>query len=301
MNVRLPRTGFTSLSGGPEPKALWASFLAAVLLAAPAFARFAPGNIAALPKHYGYEIVAKFPHDTMAFTQGLLFHDGFLYESTGLNGRSSIRRVYLDSGIVLDSHAHQFRIFAEGIAVNDSVIVQLTWRNRRGFVYSVDTIDTVIREFTYEREGWGLAFDGDRFIMSDGSTSLRLFDPIDFRQTGELEIREAIEPYPSWRIVPLLNELEYVNGEIYANIWKTDRIAIINPKNGRVRGWIDLSGLLPWEERTAEVDVLNGIAYDSENDRLFVTGKLWPWVFEIRLRELSRPAEPYPWAGGLND
>jgi glutamine cyclotransferase len=236
--------------------------------------------------------VAKFPHDTTAFTQGLVYHKGWLYESTGLHGRSSLRRVLLDSGTAIDSRTYDFEVFAEGIAVNDSVIVQLTWRNGRAFVYSVDNFDTV-SEFSYLREGWGLTWDGRRYLMSDGSTTLRCLDPITFRDVGELEIREPVEPYPSWRIVPLLNELEYVKGDIYANIWKSNRIAIINPANGRVKGWIDLSDLLTEDEQLSGVDVPNGIAYDADSDRLFVTGKLWPWIFEVRLREIPAPWEPF--------
>ncbi|HVL69993.1 MAG TPA: glutaminyl-peptide cyclotransferase [Vicinamibacterales bacterium] len=224
----------------------------------------------------GYQIVRTYPHDPEAFTQGLVYADGHLYEGTGLNGRSGIRKVKLETGEVLQIQPLESRYFGEGIAVVGGTIVQLTWQSEVGFVYDRATFRR-LRTFTYTGEGWGLAYDGTRLIMSDGTATLRLLDPTTLRETGRLQVREGARP------VTQLNELEVVKGEILANVWQSDRIARISPTTGAVLGWIDLTGLLtPREAATA--DVLNGIAYDAANDRLFVTGKLWPKLFEIRVR-----------------
>ena len=224
---------------------------------------------------YGYQVVRSYPHDRGAFTQGLIVRDGVFYEGTGLNGRSSIRRVKLETGEVLQMKALSQEYFGEGITEWNGQIVQLTWQSEVGFVYDMKTFAPVKR-WTYSGEGWGLTHDDKRLIMSDGSSQLRFLDPATFKETGRITVRDANGP------VERLNELEYVKGEIFANVWQTDRIARISPKDGRVTGWIDLSGLLSPAERGG-VDVLNGIAYDAAGDRLFVTGKLWPRVFEIRL------------------
>jgi glutaminyl-peptide cyclotransferase len=223
-----------------------------------------------------YEVVKVYPHDPQAFTQGLVFSGGVLYEGTGLNGRSGIRRVKLENGEVLQVQALEQRYFGEGIALVDDSIVQLTWQSGVGFVYDKTTFQRT-RTFNYRGEGWGLTYDGTRLIMSDGTATLRFLDPKTLQETGKLQVRDGSRP------LDRLNELEVVKGEIFANIWQTDRIARISPKTGSVLGWIDLAGLLdPRDARS--VDVLNGIAYDSKADRLFVTGKLWPKLFEIRIK-----------------
>jgi glutaminyl-peptide cyclotransferase len=231
-------------------------------------------NAATVPA-YGYTVVRSFPHDREAFTQGLIYKNGFFYEGTGLFGRSGIRKVKLESGEVVQAKPLGAQYFGEGITDWNGSLVQITWQSEIGFVYDLNTFEQK-RTWSYRGEGWGLTHDGTRIIMSDGSSALRFLDPATLKETGRLTVRDARGP------VEELNELEYVKGEIYANVWRTDRIARISPKDGRVTGWIDLSGLLPASER-AGVDVLNGIAYDAAADRLFVTGKLWPRVFEIKL------------------
>lgn len=234
----------------------------------------APGPGGPLPS-YTYSIVRSYPHDRGAFTQGLIVRNGFFYEGTGMNGRSGIRKVKIETGEVLQTKPLGAEYFGEGITEWKGSIVQLTWQSEIGFVYDMNTFERT-KTWTYTGEGWGLTHDGTRLIMSDGTPQLRFLDPVTFKETGRLTVRDARGPVQS------LNELEYVNGEIYANIWQTERIARISPKDGRVTGWIDLSGLLAPSERSG-TDVLNGIAYDAGTDRLFVTGKLWPRVFEIKL------------------
>jgi glutaminyl-peptide cyclotransferase len=226
---------------------------------------------------YGYKVVRSYPHDPQAFTQGLTYHQGVLYEGTGLHGRSSIRKVRLETGEVLQIRHLDKQYFGEGIAIWEDSLIQLTWQSGIGFVYDLETFEPR-RTFTYPGEGWGLTHDGTRLIMSDGSETgtLRLLDPRTFRETGRLTVRDGSRP------VEGLNELEFVKGEIFANVWNTDRIARISPATGQVTGWIDLRGLLDPRE-AAGVDVLNGIAYDAAKDRLFVTGKLWPRLFEIQI------------------
>ena len=226
---------------------------------------------------YSYKVVRSFPHDRQAFTQGLVYLDGVLYEGTGQQGQSSIRKVRLETGEVLQVRPIDPQYFGEGIAIWKDSLFQLTWQHGLGFVYDRQTFQPR-RTFTYAGEGWGLTHDGTRLIMSDGSESgvLRLLDPQTLKQTGRIVVRDGTVP------VKHLNELEFVKGEIYANVWQTDRIARISPASGRVTAWIDLRGLLNPRE-AAGVDVLNGIAYDAAGDRLFVTGKLWPRVFQIQL------------------
>jgi glutamine cyclotransferase len=223
------------------------------------------------------EVVTSFPHDTAAFTQGLEFHDGALYESTGLEGRSSLRHVELESGRVLQEHHLAPQYFAEGLTIVGDRIFQLTWKNGRGFIYDLATLAPV-DSFSYAGEGWGLAHDGRHLIMSDGTATLRFLDPKTYQEVRRVEVKEGDAPLYS------INELEYVNGELLANIWQTDWIARIDPETGRLKGWIDLRGLLPATMRTGREDVLNGIAYDSTTQRLFVTGKLWPRLFEVRIK-----------------
>jgi len=223
----------------------------------------------------GYTVVRTYPHDRDAFTQGLQYLDGFLYEGTGLNGRSSIRKVKLETGEVVQRRNLATDYFGEGITVWQSELFQLTWRSGVAFVYDRSTF-ALRRTFTYPGEGWGLTRDGDGLVMSDGSDRLRFLEPATFAERRRVSVTAAGVP------VGNLNELEYVRGEIFANVWRTDYLARIDPKTGRVSGWIDLGGLLSPSE-AASADVLNGIAYDEARDRLFVTGKLWPTLFEIRL------------------
>lgn len=226
---------------------------------------------------YSYHIVQEFPHDPDAFTQGLVYADDVLYEGTGLNGESTLRRVALESGKVLESTALDPVHFGEGIAIVGDRIYQLTWQTGTAFVYDRETLRS-LTTFSYPTEGWGLTTDGERLIMSDGTNQLFFRDPETFREQSRIAVCNGDQP------VPNLNELEYVDGEVWANVWQTDRIARIDPGTGHVTGWIDLTGLLPVAESEEwQVDVLNGIAFDAETDRIFVTGKLWPKLFEIEL------------------
>jgi glutamine cyclotransferase len=223
----------------------------------------------------GYRVVRTHPHDRHAFTQGLAFDGGFLYEGTGLHGRSFLRKVDLASGRILKEIRLDPAFFGEGIAVFGERIVQLTWQSRVGFVYDKSSF-RLLDTFNYPHEGWGIAHDGKRLLLSDGTSVVRFLDPKDFGETGRIHVHDGLGP------VAGLNELEYVRGDLYANVWPTDRIAVIDPRTGRVRGWIDLKGLLGGRDARG-ADVLNGVAYDAGGDRLFVTGKFWPKIFEIRL------------------
>lgn len=226
---------------------------------------------------YGFRVVNVFPHDPTAYTQGLVFHDGSLLESTGLNGQSSLRRVELSTGRVLKKVEMPREYFAEGIAVCGGKVFQLTWTSNKVFVYDVKTLD-LVGETRYEGEGWGLATDGRQLILSDGTNRIRFIDPDGFKTVRAINVQDNGAP------VLNLNELEFVKGEILANVWQTDRIARIDPASGRILGWIELAGLLPARERGADPEnVLNGIAYDARGDRLFVSGKRWPKLFEIRV------------------
>lgn len=225
---------------------------------------------------HGYEVVNVFPHDREAFTQGLVYRDGVLYESTGLKGRSTLRKVELETGRVLQQTRLDSRYFAEGLTDWNDQLVQLTWDTNIGFVYDLASLKQA-RTFPYAGEGWGLAHDGKRLIMSDGTPTLRFLDPQTFRAVGSLQVRDGALP------VEDLNELEYVEGELYANVWTTDRIAVISLSTGAVVRWVNLAGLMPPAQTTGDA-VLNGIAYDAARRRLFVTGKLWPRLFEIRVR-----------------
>jgi len=223
---------------------------------------------------WNVEIVRSYPHDVRAYTQGLAFADGVLFEGTGQYGESTLRRVELESGRVLQSARLPNSMFGEGITVRGGEVFQLTWRNQVGIVYDKSTFRE-LRRFRYAGEGWGLTHDGTQLIMSDGSSTLRFLDPKTFRVVRQLMVRSG------GRRVANLNELEYVGGEILANIWYKDYIARISPASGEVLGWIDLQALVP--PGMDREQCTNGIAYDAENDRLFVTGKNWPQLFEIRL------------------
>jgi len=238
-----------------------------------------PPAPSAAPAQYTYRIVHIYPHDPEAFTQGLVFAGGFLYESTGLTGRSSIRKVALDTGVVVDERRVDPPHFAEGLAEWRGTLVQLTWQSHLAFVYDRATLRRQ-RTLNYMSEGWGLTHDGRNFILSDGSTdgTLRFHDPVTFRVVKRLTVRDRGAP------VANLNELEFVKGEIWANVWHRDRIARIDPATGDVIGWVDLSGLLLPGQVSDPEAVLNGIAYDAARDRLFVTGKLWPKLFEIKVQ-----------------
>lgn len=234
-------------------------------------------NTPAIVAKHGYQVVNAYPHDTGAFTQGLIFVDGKLYEGTGQEGRSSLREVELQSGRVLKKVDVPVPFFGEGITLLNGKIYQLTWQHQIGFIYNAQTLEKT-GEFPYTGEGWGITNDGHSLIISDGSNRLKFLDPDSFRVTKTIAVTDG------GTRVNELNELEYVNGEVYANIWHDQRIVTIDPQNGRVTGWIDLSGLLQPGAVTDEEAVLNGIAYDQASGRLFVTGKLWPQLFEIKIK-----------------
>ena len=228
------------------------------------------------PVQYTYRIVKTYPHDSTAFTQGLEYRDGFLYEGTGLSGRSSIRKVDPATGRVLQKFDVPPPLFGEGITVLNQQIFQLTYTSQTGFVYDKSNF-RVLRSFTYPGEGWGLTNDGKQIYMSDGSSQIRVWDPPTLKEVRRITVKDGAKEIRD------LNELEFVKGEIYANVWHDDRIARISPTDGKVLGWIDLTNILPKSERPDPEAVLNGIAYDAAGDRLFVTGKLWPKIFEIKL------------------
>ena len=228
------------------------------------------------PPEYTFKVVQAFPHDTTAFTQGLAFRDGFLYESTGLKGRSSLRKVRLETGEVVQRMDLAPEFFGEGITLLKNEVIQLTWLSHTGFVYNVSDF-RLLRRFSYSGEGWGLATNGREIFMSDGTPAIRVLD------TDTLEEKRRFTVRDGETAIDQLNELEFVEGEIFANVWQTDRIARISPQSGKVVGWIDLKGLLSPIYHLESGAVLNGIAYDSSRKRLFVTGKLWPSIFEIQI------------------
>jgi glutaminyl-peptide cyclotransferase len=224
-----------------------------------------------------YQIIHTYPHDPNAFTQGLIYVDGHLYESTGLKGRSSIRMVDLTTGLVLQKYDLPAQYFGEGLTDWRSTLVQLTWQSHIGFVYDRFTF-SLLRTFQYQGEGWGLTRDATQLILSDGTPYLRFLDPTTFRESRRIRVTDQ-----AGHEVENLNELEYIHGEIYANIWQSDTIVRISPRTGKVLGWIDLTGIIDKRELRDPGAVLNGIAYDATRDRLFVTGKLWPKLFEIKI------------------
>ena len=224
---------------------------------------------------YSPKVYNTYPHDPNAFTEGLFYADGSLYESTGLKGQSTLRKVDIQSGSIVHQIDLAPEYFGEGIASYDDEIVQLTWQSNKGFVYDKGDFH-LIQEFTYPTEGWGLTFDGENLIMSNGTDVLHYLNPTDFTEIKRISVTANGQP------VTELNELEYINGLIYANVWQTDRIAIIQP-DGKVIGWIDLEDLLSSEDCPGNIDVLNGIAYDPSNNRMYVTGKYWCELFEIEL------------------
>jgi glutamine cyclotransferase len=225
---------------------------------------------------YTYEVVNSWPHLSTHFTQGLVYHDGHLYESTGQYGSSLLCRLELKTGKVQKRVDVAREFFAEGMTIFGDKIYQLTWQAHKGFVYDLKNFER-LSEFSYEGEGWGLTNDGHSLLMSDGTNKIRFIDPISFRVVRSVEVFDHNQPLME------LNELEYIKGEIYANIWHTDKIVRIDPANGKILAWIDLAGLRRPEDNSDEDNVLNGIAYDEKNDRLFVTGKRWSRMYEIRL------------------
>ncbi len=295
---------------GRTGKLTFAIVLVAILLAGGAAATYyfaTPGNtssassgthslntattvtsIASTASVYSYKVINTYPHDTGAFTEGLTYYNGSLYESTGLNGDSSLRRVDLTTGAVLQIYHLPDQYFGEGITVFNNTIIQLTYQSHMGFVYDLKTF-SLLRNFTYPDEGWGLTDNGTQLIMSDGSDNLYFLNPETFQRTGEITVRDGTAP------VDNLNELEYINGRIFANVWLTNRIAVINPATGQVTAWIDLTGIENLTGCNCDLanDVLNGIAYDAQTNQLFVTGKMWPNLFEIQVvPPLSQQASP---------
>jgi glutamine cyclotransferase len=240
----------------------------AAVLAAGAYAQSAPVR--------SYKVVATYRHDPKAFTEGLEYKDGFLYESTGLNGESSIRQVDLGTGAVLKQMPLSTVYFGEGITFFGRRLFQLTYQSGIGFIYDSKTW-SALGNFHYPGEGWALTHDDKRLIMSDGSSALRFLDPATLRELSRVVVRDGTRPIAN------VNELEYIEGEIWANVWQTERIVRIDPRTGQVNSWVDLTGLLKPSDRTPDADVLNGIAYDAAKRRIFVTGKRWPKLYEIRV------------------
>jgi glutamine cyclotransferase len=240
-------------------------------LTALCFAAFATAEVPV----YTYKVVKTYPHDPSAFTQGLIYLDGFLYEGTGMPGKSNLRKVNLETGKVLQEKRIEEPYFGEGVTNWGSQLIQLTWQHGVGFVWDRATFQ-LKKQFKYPGEGWGLTHDDKQLILSDGSPVLRLLNPDTLAEKGRLVVLDGRRPISN------LNELEWVKGEIWANIWQTDKIVRISPQTGQVLGWIDLTGILPAADR-GNVDVLNGIAYDEKKDRLFVTGKWWPKLFEVKI------------------
>ena len=263
---------------GPRIPFFTALLLRVSLLAAAIslFSQTARSRPEAHPRDYTYTVVQSFPHDPDAFTQGLVYHDGFLYEGTGLQGRSSLRKVRLETGEVIKRVDLPYEHFGEGIAIVRNEILQLTWKSQVGFVYDLHSFRQ-IRQFSYSGEGWGLTSSGADVYMSDGTSDIRILDAATLREKRRIHVHDGSKS------IDRLNELEFVDGQIFANIWETNRIARVSPQTGEVVGWIDLSGLLSPMYQLEPGAVLNGIAYDSARKRLFVTGKLWPRLFEIRL------------------
>jgi glutaminyl-peptide cyclotransferase len=259
--------------GGAALAMKWPGLRLVAVLFAVAFASAA---MAAVPV-WGVSVVHTYPHDRGAFTEGLFYQDGYLYESTGLNGQSQVRKVDLATGRVLQSHDLGRQFFGEGIVAWKGRLIQLTWQSHVGFVDDLATFKE-LRQFSYVGEGWALTQNGRQIIMSDGTPQLRFLDPVTLKEVRRLTVTADGQP------VKNLNELEWVKGEILANVWLTNFIARIDPATGKVTGWIDVTGLMKPAELGGDPDAIpNGIAYDAEHDRLFVTGKRWPKLFEIKL------------------
>jgi glutamine cyclotransferase len=269
----------TMMTRAMEMRVIRRRFAIAILLAALAPSLVGQSSHAShvtRPLEYTFQVVRAFPHDPSAFTQGLVYSDGFLYEGTGLNGRSSLRKVRLDTGEIVQRIDLPREFFGEGITLVRNEVIQLTWQSHVGFVYDVSDFH-LLRRFSYPSEGWGLTTNGREIFMSDGTAEIRVLDAGTLAEKRRIKVHDGDEP------IVQLNEMEFVEGEIFANVWRTDRIVRISPQSGNVVGWIDLKGLLSPIYRLESGAVLNGIAYDSSRKRLFITGKLWPSIFEIRL------------------
>jgi glutaminyl-peptide cyclotransferase len=243
-----------------------------------AFAQSAPAT-KKIPQ-YKVKIIRTFPHDTDAFTEGLVYSGGFLYESTGMNGKSSMRKIELETGKVVKKSDLPTQYFGEGLTEWEGTFIQLTWRSGKGFVYNRETF-SIEREFSFSGEGWGITHDGKSLIMSNGSNRLTYLNPRTFEQERVLPVLSGDKP------IRLLNELEYIKDEIYANIWQKDFVARISPKTGEITGWIDMSDLRKELSDGQRAEVLNGLAYDPEGDRIFVTGKLWSKLFQVEIASQS--------------
>jgi glutamine cyclotransferase len=231
---------------------------------------------------YGYNLINIYPHDKAAYTQGLVYDGQDLYECTGLYGNSTLRQVELETGRVLKLYRMPAKYFGEGITIWKNHLIQLTWKSMEGFVYNKSDFKR-IGDFYYQREGWGITNDGQRLIMSDGSDTLYFMNPDTFEDTGSIKVKDNGKP------VFQLNELEFIDGKIFANIYFYNSIAIISPETGSVIGWIDLQGLMARERNLSHVDVLNGIAYNAKRNTLLVSGKFWPELFEIEIQREDKP------------
>jgi glutamine cyclotransferase len=229
---------------------------------------------------YSYKIIKTLPHDPSAFTQGLVFENDTLYEGTGIPGRSYLRKINPETGDILKQYKLPQQFFGEGITISGDKIIQLTWRSRIGFVFDKRDFQ-LLRTFQYPTEGWGITYDGSKLIMSNGTSKLVFLDPVTFREIRQIKVHDGDKP------VTNLNELEYIKGEIFANIWRSNRIAIVSSDTGRVTRWVDLEGIARLASGDKIIKTLNGIAYDAKNNRLFVTGKLWANIYEIRIVPLT--------------
>jgi glutamine cyclotransferase len=229
-----------------------------------------------MAQRYGFEIVKRIPHEVTAFTQGLTVHNGAFIESTGQYGMSSLRRVNMSTGAVLQSIGLGQQFFGEGSTVLNGKIYVITWLNQQGFIYDAETLKET-GTFRYAGEGWGLATDRQVLYMSNGTNMIVVRDPGDLHIVGSISVTMDGSPLRD------LNELEWIDGELWANVWRTDLLVRIDPKTGVVTGVVDLTGILPQSERSATTDVLNGIAYDAKTKTIYVTGKNWPWIYQIRI------------------
>ena len=256
--------------------AVWLAILALTLALTFTLGQSAPRNAIKHPPEYTFKVVQRLPHDATAFTQGLAYRDGYFYEGTGLNGRASLRQVRMQTGEVVRKVGLAPQFFGEGVTLFGNEVLQLTWQSHLGFAYQLSDLHW-LRSFSYPGEGWGITTNGQQILMSDGTPEIHVLDSSTFVEKRHLKVHDGTAP------VAQLNELEFVEGEIFANVWQTDRIARISPQTGEVTGWIDLTGLLRPDQHTDPDAVLNGIAYDPQGKRLFVTGKLWPAIFEIKV------------------
>lgn len=251
------------------------AFVSTVLFIFASMAKLVQADVA--PVYYDYEVVSKIPHDKDAYTQGLFIYNGELFETTGKYGQSKLRRIDIDTGAILAEQQLPKQIFGEGSVFHKGDIYVLSWREQYGMVFDVSSLEQK-RSFQYSGEGWGLTSNGEQLVMSNGSSTLKFTDPETFDILGSVDVSLRGRP------VAALNELEWIDGEIYANVYQTNAIVRIDPMSGNVTGVIDMRGILPNEDfTTGQTDVLNGVAYDSESNRLFVTGKNWPWIYEIKL------------------